>query len=813
MNDEFLIAGIAVDGTVYHFDKIFSYKVPHNLEISVGQRVLVPFGRGNRLRQGMVLNIFKGYEDNLKEVAGVLDEESLFTEEMLRTVNFIHDRYYCTYYDAVKVMLPAGINYKISTVYSVSAGAENSTEELSTLEKEVYDYISSGKKPVKKQDILAVYSNGDAVLNKLYRKGFITREDDALRKIKDATIKMVSLCEDVDLSSVKLTPKQSRIADLLQVVDKVSVKEICYYTGYTTSVVDTLVKKGIARYYLDEVMRVPYSSKNQDKPKEIVLNEEQQSAFDLLYDSYKKDSPSASLLYGVTGSGKTSVFIKLIEKCFAQGRGTILMVPEIALTPQLIKIFVGRFGDNIAVFHSGLSIGERLDEYKRVQRGEAKIVLGTRSAVFAPLRDIGLIVLDEEQESSYKSQQTPRYHARDIAKFRCSCHNALLLLSSATPSIETFYMAKKGIYQLVKLTKRYGNASLPKVSVVDMNEEMLSGNTSNYSALLKELLADNLIKKKQSIILLNRRGFNTFVTCQSCKQVMTCPNCSISMTYHSANNRLMCHYCGHSVPFNDECPDCHRHSLRLSGAGTQKAEQELLDMFPKARVLRMDADATMSKSSYERKLTAFAGGEYDILIGTQMVAKGLDFPNVTLVGVLNADQMLYSGDYRSYERTFSLLTQVVGRSGRGSSKGVAVIQTTTPESNVIALSSVQDYDKFYEGEIALRRSMLYPPFADICLIGFSGLNEGITLKCASKFQSLLIEIVEKNHSEMPLRVVGPSQAAVYKISNKYRFKIMLKCRNSAEFRKAVKDTLMEFSKKKEFKEISITVDMNPPSFN
>ena len=659
-----------------------------------------------------------------------------------------------------------------------------------------------------------VFSKAETSLNRMYRLGFVTREDDALRKTKDASIKMVTLAEDLDTSSLKLTPKQEKVFDLLHMVDKASVKEVCYYTGYTQSVVDSLVKKGVAKYFQDEVMRTPYSEKAvKQEQKEVVLSKEQQSAYDTLCSKYEENKPNCALLYGVTGSGKTSVFMKVIERCFNEGKGTILMVPEIALTPQLIRIFMGRFGDNVAVFHSGLSIGERLDEYKRVLRGEAKIVLGTRSAVFAPLKNIGLIVLDEEQESSYKSQQTPRYHARDVAKFRCSCHNALLILSSATPSVESFYSAEKGIYTLVTLKGRYGNATLPQVSVVDMNEEIMTGNTGNYSSVLKELIAQNLVNKKQSIILLNRRGYNTFLSCKSCGQVVTCPNCSISMTYHSANNRMMCHYCGHSVPFTEECPDCHQHTLSLRGAGTQKAEQELLDLFPSARVLRMDADATMSKSSYEKKLSAFSKGEYDILVGTQMVAKGLDFPNVTLVGVLSADQMLYSDDYRSYERAFSLLTQVVGRSGRGSSKGVAVIQTTTPESEVIRLSAMQDYNSFFKGEIAMRKAMLYPPFADICLVGFSGENQGVTLKCASTFQSEFITIVKEKYGDMPLRIIGPSQAAVYKISNKFRFKIIIKCRNSKEFRGAVNQVLMDFSKKKDFNGIQITVDMNPQSFN
>ena len=731
---------------------------------------------------------------------------------MIDTVNFIHDRYFCTYYDSVKVMLPVGINYNISTFYTAVKVDDDVLNSLTDYEREIYDYLLSENKPVKKETILNVFSIGENSLNKLYRQGVVNREDDAFRKTKDATVKMVSLCDDVDINDYKLTPKQQKVAELLTVVDKASVKEVCYYTGYTQSVTDSLVKKKIARYFTDEVMRIPYTVSDVKKD-EVLLSPSQQSAFDNLYSKYCDDKASVSLLYGVTGSGKTSVFMKLIEKCFNDNKGTILMVPEIALTPQLIKIFTSRFGDSVAVFHSGLSIGERLDEYKRVSRGDAKIVLGTRSAVFAPLKNIGLIVMDEEQESSYKSEQTPRYNARDISKFRCYKHNALLLLSSATPSVESFYMAEKGIYNLVKLTERYGKATLPQVSVVDMNEEQMKGNFSNYSTTLKELISSNLIHKKQSIILLNRRGYNTFLSCRSCGQVVTCPNCSISMTYHSANNRMMCHYCGHSVPYTDECPDCHQHTLKFSGAGTQKAEQELVDMFPSARVLRMDADATMTKSSYETKLTAFANGEYDILIGTQMVAKGLDFPNVTLVGVINADQMLYSDDYRSYERAFSLLTQVVGRSGRGDSKGVAVIQTSTPENYVIGLSAKQDYDTFYKGEIGVRKALLYPPFSDICLIGYQGIIEGATIKCANAFQNALINKIKNNYSSMPLRVLGPSQAYVYKVNNKYRYKTIIKCRNSKDFRSVIKETLLEFSKNKEFKNIGITVDINPLSFN
>ena len=484
------------------------------------------------------------------------------------------------------------------------------------------------------------------------------------------------------------------------------------------------------------------------------------------------------------------------------------MVPEISLTPQFVLQFSQRFGDKIAVFHSALSLGERLDEYKRVKKGLAKIVIGTRSAVFAPFENLGLIIMDEEQEYSYKSESSPRYHAREIAKFRCAQNNALLILSSATPSVETYYYAKNGRYSLNTLSSRYGKAVLPEVVTADMNIEVQNGNTTGFSDILLENLNYNLEHGKQSILLLNRRGHNTFATCRVCGEPVTCPNCSISLTYHSANNRMMCHYCGYSIPCTDECPTCHSKGLRFGGTGTQKAESDISQIFPNARILRMDTDATSSKSSYEKMITAFANGEYDILVGTQMVAKGLNFPNVTLVGVLNTDHMLYADDYRSYERSFSLLTQVVGRSGRGNSKGMAVIQSYTPDNLIISMAAKQDYDTFFNTEINVRKAMLYPPFADICLIGFVGENQTLTLKAANAFLSSFISLAKSDYPNIPLRILGPSPALVVKVSNKFRYKLIIKCKNNREFRKLLSTLLIEFGKNKEFGSVTAYADMN-----
>ena len=501
--------------------------------------------------------------------------------------------------------------------------------------------------------------------------------------------------------------------------------------------------------------------------------------------------------------------MKLIEDVVNDNKGVIVMVPEIALTSQLISIFKSNFPDKVAVFHSGLSLGERLDEFKRVKKGLASIAIGTRSAVFAPFENIGLIIMDEEQEHTYKSEGKPRFHARELAKFRTSYNNSLLVLASATPSVETYYNAKSGKYHIATLTKRFGTATLPDVLVADMNEEVSLGNSSQFSSLLLENIEQNLNEKKQTILLLNRRGHNTFVTCRNCRETVSCPNCSISMMYHSANNRLMCHYCGHSIKYDGICPTCNGHSLRFAGYGTQRAEAELAEIFPDARILRMDTDATMSKSSHEKKLTEFAKGDYDILVGTQMVAKGLDFPDVTLVGVLSADQMLYSDDYRSFENAFSMLTQVVGRSGRGKDKGRAVIQTFTPENPIISLASTQNYDAFYDDEIKIRKAMLYPPFAHLCLIGFVCDNSVKVSKACAQFMSLLTDKLNSSYNDIPIRVLGPSPAGIPKVNNKYRYKIILKCRNDSRFRQMLSQTLTEFSKLKDYTDVTVYADMHP----
>ena len=519
----------------------------------------------------------------------------------------------------------------------------------------------------------------------------------------------------------------------------------------------------------------------------------------------------SGLLYGVTGSGKTQVYLKLIDEALKNDTDVIVLVPEISLTPQALSIFHSRYGNKVAVFHSGLSLGERNDEYKRADRGEAKIVIGTRSAVFAPLHNIGLIIMDEEQENTYKSERTPKYNAKDVAAFRCIYNKALFLMTSATPYIESYSNALKGKYTLCSLTQRYGDAKLPQVITVDMKQEMKNGNKSPISTILKEQIAETLDENKQVILLINRRGYNTFIACNDCGHVITCPNCSISLTYHSTNNRLTCHYCGYTKKLDNVCPECGGDNIRYSGYGTQRIEDELTFLFPNAKILRMDADTTSTKFSHEKMFNAFANHEYDIMIGTQMVAKGLDFDDVTLVGVVNADNSLYDESYNSAERTFDLITQVVGRSGRRDNSGKAIIQTINPYNQTLECAAQQDYETFYDNEIELRRLLIYPPYCDIISASFVSVNENKTAMCAKKFFEILVDMNEEYKQK--IIILGPNASKIAKLNNNFRYSLFVKCKNSKIIRTLFSETLKKLSKIREYKDVSVSLDLNPYDLN
>lgn len=813
---EQVLALIAVENVAYHFDILYGYLLPDELKQKAqkGMRVLVPFGKSKTAkRQGVIFSLGIPEENiRYKSVLSVLDDEPLVSDEMLSIAEFLKDRTFCTYFEAVKVQIPSGFNFKTTVKYF--AVERNTGTELSGTEKEVYDLMMGLDTPCDEKYVYSKLGLGDGcdAIEKLIKSGLVVKTYDAVKKIGEASNKCVHLAVDeqmLEKPELKLTDKQKSVIDTLKDIGNCTVKEICYFTGVTVAVVNALAKKRLVEISDKVYYRIPETViADSNTSSEIILTEQQKAAFEGITSKYKNGG-GVSLLYGITGSGKTSVFLSVIDEVIKDGRQVIVMVPEISLTPQMMSVFKGRYGSEVAIFHSALSVGERRDEYKRVKDGLVKIAVGTRSAVFAPFKNIGLIVIDEEQEHTYKSESSPRYNTADVAKFRAAKHKALVLLSSATPSIESYCYAKNGKYELFTLTERYGEAVLPDVTLVDMKKDRKSGNKYNISSELLEMLENNLKERKQSILLINRRGYNTFVACDSCGSVVNCPSCSISLTYHSANNRLMCHYCGYSAPFTKICPECGKKDVRYAGYGTQRIEKEIETLLPEAKVIRMDTDTTSSRQSFEKGLIDFSEGKYDIMLGTQMVAKGLNFENVTLVGVINADQQLNNDDFRSEERTFDLLTQVVGRSGRGKNKGTAVIQTLTPENNVIRLAQSQDYDSFYNNEIIIRKALVYPPFCDLCAVCFIAEKEVNALNCARSFLTSLREKVEKEYKQEKIIVLGPMPPRISKVNNKFRFRIIIKCKNSRNFRKMISQLLTEYGKNKKYHDITITADINP----
>lgn len=737
-----LIATVAVEKTFFNLDSDYDYYVSDSdvNHIKVGMMVKVPFGNGNRLRDGIVLKLYTAINSKLKEIDSIVGSAPVLSDEMIRLALWLKERCFCTTYDCLKQMLPRGLG-----------------------------------------------------------------------KVGDKSSKMATLVIHKEEELPKLTPKQKSVVNLLFDIGTAEVNEICEFCSVGKAVIDNLKKYGVIDYYEKQVYRTPYdmSSVGSDKS-DIELSDKQNKAYETYLRMLNKDG-GAGLLFGITGSGKTQVYLKLIDRAVEQNKDVIVLVPEIGLTPQALAIFHSRYGSQVAVIHSGLSLGERNDEYKRIDSGEAKIVVGTRSAIFAPVHNLGLIIIDEEQENTYKSERTPKYNAKDVANFRAKYNKALLLMISATPSLESYSNALNGKYTLCEIDERYGNSCLPDVITVDMKDEIKNGNRTPISARLKEYLQETLDHAKQAILLINRRGYNTFIACDDCGHVITCPNCSISLTYHSYNNRLTCHYCGFTKLLDNICPECSSNNVKYRGYGTQRIEDELNALFPTARILRMDADTTTAKFSHDKLFTAFKNHEYDFLIGTQMVAKGLDFPDVALVGVVNADNSLYDENYNSAEACFDLITQVIGRSGRRDYAGKAVIQTINPYNPTIEYAAMQDYKGFYNNEIALRRAMTYPPYCDIYSVSFVGENENDTALCAKEFFDILKEL--NSDKKEKLIVLGPSPAKISKINNQYRYRLSIKCKNSKNIRNLLNEILKRLIKIKKYKDIDVSVDLNPYNLN
>ncbi len=794
----------AIEGTAYSFDALFTYLVPEEFcgKILAGMRVVVPFGRGNKSRVALVFSVEPAPEDRskLKYVSSIADCEPVISPEMIRLCKWLRDNTFCTYFDAFRAILPPGLSYTLQTRYEPVNGFSG---ELTLIERDLFDRISQLR------ERYSAETSEKPLLKALIDKGAIRESELLKRRVGDETTLMVRLAEQPEGSEPqKLTPKQKQVLAFLEENSAASVHEVCYALNITSAVVKRLVEKGLLEEYEYQVFRLEKGECSTESPYDIVFSPKQQQVYDGLLKLMNEDEPKCALLRGITGSGKTSVFIRLINEAVKQGRSAIMLVPEISLTPQMVGKFRRLFGDEVAILHSSLSLGERADEYTRIKTGRAHIVIGTRSAVFAPVQRLGIIVIDEEGEGTYKSEIAPRYHARDVAKQRCFYHGAFLLLASATPSLESYYNAKIGRYSLFELDERYNNAVLPEVYIVDMRIESQNGNHSAFSMPLIEEIQKNLDRGEQSILLLNRRGYHTSVRCASCGKTAECPNCALPLTYHKANGAVVCHYCGYTRPLVAVCPSCGSKFIVMKGTGTQRIEDEISGLFPTARILRMDADTTAAKNAFESKFKAFAAGEYDIIVGTQMIAKGLDFPNVTLVGVLKTDNSLYAGDFRAYERTFSLITQVVGRGGRGGKRGRALIQTFTPEHYVLNLAASQNYPDFYNEEIELREAMLYPPFCDIVVVGFTSLVDRDCNVAALKFSSMLEERHRSDCPEIPLRILGPARNIISKVNGRYRWRLILKCRNSSQLRRLVELTLKEAGADKAFANVAFYADMN-----
>lgn len=799
-----LIAEVAVEKTSPSFDSLFSYVVPEYLRDSVhaGMRVLVPFGRGDKKRAGVIFSLSeKDYDGRLKEIYSAAQDGIYLDDELLKLALWLRETTFCTYYDAVRTMLPPGLNLKFEEKYVL---AENfSRDGLTDRESALLSAIEN----IAEKDMAQILSlpENRRTAEALAEKGVLLKNERVRRRVGDSTERIVTLT-GADFSEMRLSPKQKKVLEALDEAGTASLKELCYLCTVTESVVKNLEAKGLVEISEAEMSRaVSKDAIPTARLSDIVFSPLQQQTFDGIKELMDSGKPQCALLHGVTGSGKTSVFIKLIEYARDSGRTAILLVPEISLTPQTVGKFQSLFGNTVAIIHSGLSMGQRADEYKRIRQGEAKIVIGTRSAVFAPLKNIGIIVIDEEGEHTYKSEMSPRYHARDVAKQRCFYHNALLLPASATPSFDSYYNALSGKYRLFEMSERYSSARLPDVHMIDMRIEAENGNRGNFSEELLCELKYNLDKGEQSMLLLNRRGYHTYANCINCGAVVECPNCGIPLTYHKINDSVICHICGFRKAMPKKCEKCGSGYIYQSGTGTQRIEDEIQEYFPNARILRMDADTTMSKFSYEKRFKEFRNNEYDIMVGTQMIAKGLDFENVTLVGVLLIDRSLYAGDYLGYEKTFSLVTQVVGRSGRGEKAGRAYIQTFSPDHYVLELAAEQNYKEFYAQENEVRKALIFPPYCDICLIAFSSADDKAVTRAAEKFFATLKSAADRA-KDIPVIILGPTAGG--RINGSYRAKIIVKCRRSKPFRDLLRGVMNSAYKDEAFKDVSFYADFN-----
>ncbi len=815
-----MIAKVVINNKTRATDRLFDYNIPAELEnkISVGMRVKVPFGRSNKLAEAYVYSVSANSDySSLKDVSSIIDEYSYFDTSATDIIEFMRHRYFCSYISAIKCFVPSGIGVKFTSYYSLN-------EDCKTDISKVYKNSSTADKII---NILKAYgtlteenikaeigkNNVSAVLKKLTSSGVITVSTKESENIRDIIKTFVELSCDreeayaaIDAMSVKAKAR-ARALEVLCDNRMIELSELLMYASCSKPTVDALVQKGYA-IYTDVVCNetlLTVNDENNYKPKDLTA--EQVNAIDKISFAINSSSKETFLIHGVTGSGKTEVYLRLIEQTVANHKDAIFLVPEISLTPQMISLVYGRFGDNVAVLHSRLTLRQRYNEWKRIKNGDVKIVIGARSAIFAPFSNIGLIVIDEEHETSYKSEMSPRYDAVEIARFISRKQSSVLVLASATPSVESYYKASTGVFTLIEMLNRANNSTLPEVKICDMRQEIENGNLSIFSKYLQSAIEENLKKGEQTILFLNRRGFSGFVSCRSCGYVLKCPNCNVSLTYHKSNNKMVCHYCDYKTYVPHTCPSCKSKYIKFFGIGTEKIVDELNKLYPDASVIRMDADTTSGRMSHETILKTFADGKADILVGTQMITKGLDFENVTLVGIVAADMSLSVDDLRAGERTFDLITQVAGRAGRSSKKGYAVIQTYNPDDEIILQSSKQDYKCFYKNEIETRRLLMYPPFSEFINFVFSSKDEAAVKNAANTFYKKLMN--ELSGTGFSGAYFKPCGAPIYKINGKYRYHFILKTPYRKDIYDAISNVYRNLSYGKN--DISVTIDVNPNS--
>ena len=806
------VAKVIVDVPTMQTDQPFTYLVPENLneQLAVGMRVEVPFGNGNRHVQGFVLAIepmaamvLDETNVQLKELVAVLDLKPVLNTEMLALADYMKEKTFAFKITCLQTMLPSVMRADYQKYIYL-------TDELS---EELQDQLFYGLEEISWDQAQERGLLPQLMALRKQQKVDIRYEVTTRNKVKMVRFiqaaKEFEQLEEIRLGLRKGAKKKEQLLYYLQRLgnEKVTAVKEMKELGFSTALLNEAAKNGWLTFVEKEAYRDPFANQTFEKTTALSLNAEQQVAVETILQSVQEQQSQTYLLEGITGSGKTEVYLQVIAEVLNQGKTAIMLVPEISLTPQMVQRFKSRFGEHVAVMHSGLSQGEKYDEWRKIERGEAEVVVGARSAIFAPIENIGVIIIDEEHEASYKQEETPRYHARDLAIWRSEYHHCPVVLGSATPSLESRARAQKNVYQRLRLTQRANQAAtLPTIDVVDMRQEVENGNVSSFSMSLQEKLQERLEKNEQSVLLLNRRGYSSFVMCRDCGYVLPCPNCDISLTLHMDSKTMKCHYCGHEERIPYRCPNCGQDKIRYYGTGTQKVEEELQTLLPDSRILRMDVDTTRRKGAHEKILRTFGEGQADILLGTQMIAKGLDFPNVTLVGVLNADTALNLPDFRSSERTFQLLTQVSGRAGRAEKPGEVIIQSFNPEHYAIQLAKAQDYEDFYTKEMYIRHRGDYPPYYFTVQITASHPEENEAAK-----QMFQIATKLKQGLSPQAILLGPTPNAIMRVNNRYFYQVIIKYKQEPMLQPLLKEILTD-TQRATARGLKLSIDAEPMNF-